>query len=150
MKICKRNFICLTSIVAFLLLVTTAKAQTVMQQLNNHEQTSYFATALEDADLQEKLNSEGPFTLFAPSNEMFNELSDVQKVGRNLLLNHIFVGMATKRSLEAMSEVTCLSGKNLTISSNEAKKLSINSIKVLTPNIRANNGVIHIIDGVIK
>lgn len=150
MKICQINFIRLISIVVFLSLLTTAEAQTVMQQLKSNEQTSYFAKALEDADLQERLNSEGPFTLFAPSNKMFSEFSAGQKVDRNLLLNHIFMGMATKRSLKAMSEVTCLSGKNITIASDKNQEVSINSFKVLTPNIRANNGVIHIIDGVIK
>ncbi|MDZ7680334.1 MAG: fasciclin domain-containing protein [Fodinibius sp.] len=136
-------------LVALLALFEIGQAQNIMQQLKNNARTSHFARALAEADLQDRLNSSGPFTLFAPSNSNFDKLNAVKNQIRNLLLNHIFTGMATERSLKAMSEVTCLSGETLIIVANNSQLL-INEVPIVESNIRADNGVIHIIDGVIK
>lgn len=128
---------------------STAQAQTVMQKLKKHENTSHFAQALENTNIDERLNQAGPFTLFAPSNRFFDELSTGQKSDSNLLLNHVFMGMATQRSLKAMSDITCLSGRTITINESD-ENLSVNSIVVISSNIKADNGIIHVIDGVIQ
>lgn len=128
----------------------SAQAQTVMQKLKANGQTTEFARALEETGIDDRINKQGPFTLFAPSNNAFNSLSSIEKGNNNLLLNHIFTGMATERSLKAMSNVTCLSGRNLTLQNDNNQGLTINSIKIVNSNIKADNGVIHIIDGVIK
>jgi uncharacterized surface protein with fasciclin (FAS1) repeats len=133
----------------FLTAFEVAHAQNVMEQLQRHSQTSQFARALADANLQDRLNGAGPFTLFAPTNATFNRLNSGQKTDRQLLLNHIFTGMATQRSLTAMSEVTCLSGQTLTISADGAQLL-IDEVAVIESNIRAENGIIHVVDGVLK
>lgn len=139
------GLVLLSSIV---LTVNLAQAQKIMDELKRNKQTVNFAAAIEKVNLQEKLNEPGPFTLFAPSNEAFGKLSNEQKINRNLLLNHIFTGMATERSLKAMSDITCLSGR--TIKVGHAQKLSIDNFVIIESNIRAQNGVIHIINGVIK
>lgn len=145
-----RKIILLSILLSFVWSINAVNGQTVVQQLKSNSQTAHFAKALEDANLHQKLKQSGPFTLLVPSNEAFKKLSESQKMNSNLLLNHIFTGMATKRSLKAMSKVTCLSGRTITIDSINEQELSIDSYKVLTFNIRADNGVIHIIDGVIK
>jgi uncharacterized surface protein with fasciclin (FAS1) repeats len=150
MKIQNRHITRVFAVLAFTFLLAPVQAQTVIEQLKKHSETVRFAEALENSDLQQKLNSAGPFTLFAPSNEAFAEYSGGKQVNESLLLNHVFMGMATERSLTAMSDITCLSGKNLTIEANNRQKLSVNSIIIITSNIRAQNGVIHIIDGVIE
>lgn len=129
---------------------STAEAQNVMQQLQHHPQTTHFAQALQQTNLDERLKTKGPFTLFAPSNSVFDQLTKGKQLDSDLLLNHIFIGMATERSLKAMSEVTCLSGHSITIKAASNGRLTVNSFDITTPNIRASNGVIHIIDGVIK
>lgn len=130
------------------LTVNLAQAQKIMDELKKNKQTNNFAAAIEKANLQDKLNEPGPFTLFAPSNEAFDKLTSSQKINQNLLLNHIFTGMATERSLKAMSDITCLSGR--TIKVGHAQRLSVDNFAIIESNIRAQNGVIHIIDGVIK
>ncbi|HEX6982277.1 MAG TPA: fasciclin domain-containing protein [Balneolaceae bacterium] len=126
-----------------------SQAQTVMDVLQNNSQTTEFAEALQQANLDERLNNSGPFTVFAPTNQAFSNLPDWQRTDENILLNHIFTGMATARSLRVMSNVTLLGGKTVTINGSR-DNLSIASQPVIENNIRANNGVIHIIDGVIR
>jgi len=145
-----RNIIRLTLFLGFISCFAVSEAQNVMQKLQSNRQTSHFARALVDANLHEKLNQNGPFTLFAPSNSAFDKLSIGQKNNDDLLLNHIFTGMATERSLKAMSEVTCLSGRTINIKTNSNDQVMVNSVPISTANIRTSNGVIHIIDGVIK
>lgn len=149
MKNYRKNIIPVLVTAWLFLSFASVQGQTVMQKLKSNSETSGFAKALEESEINEKLNGSGPFTLFAPSNSAFNSLSSVQKSNDNLLLNHIFTGLATKRSLSVMSEVTCLSGENLKIESS-GQDISINEIRIVETNIKADNGVIHIIGGVIN
>lgn len=137
-------------VILIMLASSNAEAQSIMNKLKANKETTHFAAALENTNLDERLDQKGPFTLFAPSNRTFDELSDGQQSDSNLLLNHIFTGMATERSLKAMSDITCLSGRTITIQKRNGNKLSVDSFVILTSNIRADNGVIHIIDGVIR
>lgn len=148
MKNYRRDIIPVLVTATLLLSFASAQGQNVMQKLKSNTETSEFAKALEQTNIDDRLNGSGPFTLFAPSNSAFNSLSSVQKNNNNLLLNHIFTGLATKRSLSVMSEVTCLSGENLKIDSN-GQDISINEVRIVEANIKADNGVIHIISGVI-
>ncbi|NGP89051.1 fasciclin domain-containing protein [Fodinibius halophilus] len=125
------------------------EAQNIMDKLQNNDQTSHFAQAIVEADLEQKFNASGPFTLFVPSNKKFASIPKIQQNNEQLILNHAFTGMATERSLKVMANVTCLSGKRLTINAKNNQVL-VNSFRIISPNIKANNGVIHIIDGVIK
>jgi uncharacterized surface protein with fasciclin (FAS1) repeats len=134
----------------FLLVVfSNVQAQSILEKLTSNSQTSQFAQALKDAGIHERLNESGPFTVFAPTNTAFDELSVGQKSDSNLLLNHILTGMATERNLRAMSDITCLSGRTITIQNKNGNNLSVESNRIISSNIKASNGVIHIIDGVI-
>lgn len=144
------NIVRLSIMIGFISVFTAAEAQTVIQKLQSNRQTSHFARALTESDLDAKLNDNGPYTLFAPSNSAFDKLSSAQQTNNNLLLNHVFTGMATERSLKAMSEVTCLSGLTISIKTDSRNQLSVNKVRVVSSNIRASNGVIHIIEGVIQ
>lgn len=150
MKNYKINIISFVLTISLVLVFLPLQAQTVLDKLKSNSQTTEFAKALENANIDDKINESGPFTLFAPSNSAFNNLSSFEKGNNDLLLNHIFMGMATERSLKAMTEVTCLSGRNLTIQAGSGRDISINNIRIVTSNVKAENGVIHIIDGVIR
>jgi len=134
--------------ISALFLSLNANGQTVMQELKNHQQTTHFAQALANTDLANRLEQQGPFTLFAPTNKSFDQLLKNQQNDRELLLNHVMTGFATERSLKLMSEVTCLSGHTIKI--NDGQRLTIGANSIVQANIKAGNGVIHIIDGVIK
>jgi uncharacterized surface protein with fasciclin (FAS1) repeats len=139
----------LTLALSFFVFLSEGQAQTILEKLNSNSQTSQFAKALESSGAAEQLKQSGPFTVFAPTNSAFNNLSSGQRSNRSLLLNHILTGMATERSLRAMSDITCLSGKTISIQNQSGSTLTIESNRITQSNIKARNGVIHIIDGVI-
>ncbi len=145
-----KKVISLFILLSFIWSVETINGQTVIEQLKNNSETVQFGEALEKTNIDERLNKAGPFTLLAPSNKSFAKLQSAQKNNSNLLLNHVFTGLATKRSLMAMSEVTCLSGRTITLRNTKDQELSVDSYRIIAFNIKADNGVIHIIDGVIK
>lgn len=130
---------------------TTAEAQTILEILKSNGQTSQFAAAIERAGLSDRFNkTDGSFTVFAPSNGAFNSISASEKSNSQLILNHIITGTATKRSLQYMSQMTCLSGLTVEVAQMNNNSLSIQNYPLIESNIRADNGVVHIIDGVIQ
>lgn len=125
---------------------TNGMAQDVMGVMKTNSRISNFVNALENAQLTDKLNERGPYTVFAPSNDTFN-MSATQKANRSYLLNYIMTGMATERNLRAMSNITTLGGKVLSLSKSESGNILIEDRQLIKSNIKASNGVIHIIDG---
>lgn len=112
--------------------------------------------ALEAAGLVETLSGEGPFTVFAPTDEAFAALPEgtleelLLPENREQLIQiltyHVVPGEALSTSLEA-GEVTTVEGSPVEISL--ADGVMVNDAKVVTADIEASNGVIHVIDKVI-
>lgn len=116
------------------------------------------AAALEAADLIDALSGEGPFTVFAPTDEAFAALPDgtldmllkpenKDKL-RSILLYHVVEGRVyADQAIEAEKAATLQGGKvKITKSWGNVK---INDAKVVNADIEASNGVIHVIDRVI-
>ncbi|SMO68989.1 fasciclin domain-containing protein [Fodinibius sediminis] len=130
---------------------SAAHGQSVLEVLKSNGQTSDFAAAIERAGLDDRLDrNKGSFTVFAPSNSAFNRISASEQNNSQLLLNHIITGKATKRSLQYMSKITCLSGLTVEVAQLNNSGLSIENYPLMESNIQADNGVIHVIDGVIQ
>lgn len=130
-----------------------ANSQQLMSVIKNHNNLSSFANAIESSGLDSELNGTGPYTVFAPVNEIFEkEISGKSLTSssvKNLLLNHIMTGYATERNMKVMSRATSLGGITLVLKSN-GNTLKINEAEVVRMNIKAQNGVLHIIKGVLK
>jgi uncharacterized surface protein with fasciclin (FAS1) repeats len=119
---------------------------------------STLAAALEAAGLIETLKGDGPFTVFAPTDEAFSKipaatLSELlrpeNKAKLTAILNyHVISGRITGDEVTDLKSATSLQGQTLRISSTK-DGLKINDAKVLTPDVEATNGVIHIIDAVL-
>lgn len=116
------------------------------------------AAALKAADLIDALSGEGPFTVFAPTDEAFAALPDgtldmllkpenKDKL-RSILLYHVVEGRVyADQAIEAEKAATLQGGKvKITKSWGNVK---INDAKVVNADIEASNGVIHVIDRVI-
>jgi uncharacterized surface protein with fasciclin (FAS1) repeats len=97
-------------------------------------------------------------TLFAPHNVAFDDVpedvrdeynNDPQLLG-NLLLNHIVRGKYTYEDLADVDELVTLGGSRLKVDHSREPGLKVNNAIVEIPNYRANNGVIHIIDDIMK
>jgi uncharacterized surface protein with fasciclin (FAS1) repeats len=114
--------------------------------------------ALEAAGLVEALQAEGPFTVFAPTDEAFAALPDGTVEGlladtealTGVLLYHVVDGkvMATQVIELDGQEVETLSGEHVVVMI-EDEVVKINEAQVVIPDIEASNGVIHVIDAVL-
>ena len=113
-------------------------------------------TALEAAGLVDTLSGEGPYTVFAPTDEAFAALPEGtvkkllmpenQAMLAQILTYHVVSGELTSGSL-APGAVTTVEGSDVIVEIEETVK--VNGATVITPDISATNGVIHAIDQVI-
>jgi uncharacterized surface protein with fasciclin (FAS1) repeats len=115
-------------------------------------------TALQEADLVEALQAEGPFTVFAPTDDAFaalpeGTLEDLladKDALTNVLLYHVLEGkVMSAQAIElAGQEVSTLSGDSVALSL-DGEILKVNDAVVIIADIEASNGVIHVIDAVL-
>ncbi len=127
---------------------------TVIDVATDHPEFGTLCLALKTAGLVEMLQEPGPFTVFAPTDEAFralNEkldelLADTEAL-RAVLTNHIVKGSLTASDLASKDGIEALSGMGLTIDTGDGTKL--NGCRIVEADMRAGNGVIHAIDGVI-
>lgn len=116
------------------------------------------AAALEAADLVETLQGEGPFTVFAPTDEAFAALPEgtletlLEPENKEqlaaILTYHVVPGMVTAEDIEP-GEVETVEGSAVTLAVAEDGTVTVNDATVVTADVMASNGVIHVIDAVI-
>jgi transforming growth factor-beta-induced protein len=109
--------------------------------------------ALRAADLAEALQGTGPFTVFAPTDKAFAKLpagtvaSLLQPKNKaqlqSILKYHVVAGKTMSTDLMKYSNAKTLQGNKVKLS------LAINNAKVIKADIKASNGVIHVVDQVI-
>ena len=114
------------------------------------------AAALTAADLIPTLKGEGPFTVFAPTDEAFAKLpagtveallKDKAKLTA-ILTYHVVAGAVPASEVVKMSSAKTVNGKDVTVAV-KSGKVMINNATVVTPDIKASNGIIHVIDTVL-
>jgi uncharacterized surface protein with fasciclin (FAS1) repeats len=117
------------------------------------------AAALQAAGLIETLKGKGPFTVFAPTDAAFAKLpkgtvEDLLKPENKAKLTAILTYHVVPGSVMAAQVVT-MNGKEAKTVNGQAVKITVNgsavtvgSAKVVTTDIKASNGVIHVIDSV--
>jgi len=114
------------------------------------------AKALEAAGLVETLKGEGPFTVFAPTDEAFAKLpegtldallKDKEKLTA-ILTYHVVPGNVTSEQVAGMTSAKTVNGQELRIAS-AAGKVTVGQATVTQADIPATNGVIHVIDTVL-
>lgn len=112
------------------------------------------------ADAVAALTGEGPFTIFAPSDDAFNAFmaANAELVNQALadptilagiLLYHVAPGNLLAADVAASSEIVSLNGAPLAITVDGDKVMINGMYMVVTADIVAGNGVVHIIDGVL-
>lgn len=114
--------------------------------------------ALEAADLVATLQSPGPFTVFAPTDEAFAKLPagtvDDLLLPENkdklisLLTYHVVPGEVLAADVVALDSAQTVQGQPVTISASDAG-VRINQAAVIQTDFMASNGVIHVIDEVL-
>ncbi|MDP8966922.1 MAG: fasciclin domain-containing protein [Cyanobacteriota bacterium] len=111
--------------------------------------------AVEAADLVDILKSPGPYTVFAPIDEAFARmpegtldslLQDIPKL-KKILTYHVLFGDVRTDNLLELEEAETVEGSIVTIDTTNGYK--VNQAVVVTPDILADNGVIHVIDSIL-
>jgi transforming growth factor-beta-induced protein len=108
-------------------------------------------------DLVETLNGEGNFTVFAPTNAAFTallsavgqtSLDDIpEDVLRDILEYHV-LGVAVRSNQLVNGTVATVGGELLTVSTTNGFRLN-NTVNIVTTNLLASNGIVHVIDAVL-
>ena len=114
------------------------------------------ATALTEANLIETLKVEGPFTVFAPTDEAFAKLPEGtveallkdKEALTNILLYHVVSGNVSSSEVVKLDAATTIAKSDVSIKVKDGK-VFINDSQVTTADVMASNGVIHIIDTVL-
>lgn len=114
--------------------------------------------ALKAADLVETLKSDGPFTVFAPTEQAFaalpvSTLQDLLKPENKtklqaILKYHVVPGKVSSAQVVKLSSAKTVNGDPVTIRIN-GSSVMVNEAKVVKTDITASNGVIHVIDTVL-
>jgi uncharacterized surface protein with fasciclin (FAS1) repeats len=114
------------------------------------------AAALQAAGLVEALKGPGPFTVFAPTDAAFAKLppgtveallKDPAKLAA-ILKYHVVAGSVTGAEVVKLTSAKTLNGQSVTIKVADGKVM-VDGATVTKPDIKASNGIIHVIDTVI-
>jgi uncharacterized surface protein with fasciclin (FAS1) repeats len=116
------------------------------------------AAALEAAGLVDTLKGEGPFTVFAPTDDAFAKLPEgtiatlLEPANKDqltaILTYHVVPGEVTAAQVAGTTEAETVNGKMLTIDASGGTVM-VNNATVTTADVMATNGVIHVIDTVL-
>lgn len=113
-------------------------------------------TAVKAAGLVETLKGEGPFTVFAPTDAAFakvptdtlNALLADKAALANVLTYHVVAGKVMAAGVVKLTSAVTVQGQAVSIEVKDGK-VYIDGTQVVTTDIEASNGVIHVIDAVI-
>ena len=132
--------------------------ETIVALASSRDDLSTLVSAIEAAGLAESLSGEGPFTVFAPTNEAFEALPEgtldelLKPENANqlsaILTYHVVPQEAMAADVASMTEASTLLGAPVSISA-EGDAVMINDATVTEADIAASNGVIHVIDTVL-
>ncbi len=138
-------------------LALNVKAQNIVELAQGQEDLSTFVSAIEAAGLTETLQAEGPYTVFAPSNDAFATLPDGKlqhlMMPENkdelakILTYHILSGQMLSGDLSDGKTAT-VQGEEVEVAVTDSG-VSLNDATVTSADIQATNGVIHVIDKVV-
>lgn len=135
-----------------------AAQKTIVGVAAANEDFSTLVTALQAAGLDEVLQGEGPFTVFAPTNAAFAALppgtveSLLEPGNREqlvaILTYHVVPGSVYAADVVKLDTATTVQGSDLQIDAGMGS-VKVDDATVIATDIEASNGVIHVIDAVI-
>jgi transforming growth factor-beta-induced protein len=140
------------------LLAPATKAADIVDTAVGAGNFKTLAAALGAADLVETLKGKGPFTVFAPTDEAFKKLPEGTVAGllkpenkaalAGILTYHVVPGAVMAEQVVELSGATTVNGQRVDIQVDD-NGVSVDDAKVVTTDIKCDNGVIHVIDSVI-
>ena len=168
----KKNY--LKSVVGSLLILLTinvnAQSKNIVETAASSKDFTTLVAAVQAADLVEVLSSEGPFTVFAPTNEAFSKLPagtlesllkpENKTTLQNILKYHLVSGSIVASDVvnlikqnEGKATVVTVSGDTLTAQMKDGAVYLVdennNWSKITATDLKTSNGIIHVIDSVV-
>lgn len=131
----------------------------IVETASANDNFSTLVTAVSEAGLVDALSAEGPFTVFAPTNEAFAALPEgtvesllmdenIEQLQAILQL-HVVAGKIKSGDIaEGTTEVETLGGETIEVV-NDGHSITVGGAEVIMADVYTSNGVIHAIDGVI-
>ena len=152
-----RTFMTL-ALVVFTVSVAQAKSKDIVDTAASAGQFKTLVAAVQAAGLVDTLKGDGPFTVFAPTDEAFAKLpagtvEDLLKPENKdklvaILTYHVVPGKIMSSDIAGKStEVKTVQGDTLAVDATDGVK--VDAANVVTADIGASNGVIHVIDTVV-
>ncbi|MEB3356991.1 MAG: fasciclin domain-containing protein [Synechococcales bacterium] len=116
---------------------------------------STLVAAVKAADLVDVLKSDGPFTVFAPTDDAFAKLppGTIQTLVQNppqlarILTYHVVPGKLMRSDLVGKDHLVSVEGSTIRLDLSD--NFEVKNATVVMPDVEADNGVIHVIDNVI-
>jgi uncharacterized surface protein with fasciclin (FAS1) repeats len=127
----------------------------LIQTLSDSGHFGTLLKAIQVADLEDILSSEGPFTVLAPTDAAFSNadmdvealLDNVPKLKR-VLLYHVLSGDVRSDDLMQIDEAPTLEGSILAVEQ-DGQTVRVNEVAVTQVDLLSDNGTVHTIDGVL-
>ena len=130
----------------------------IVEHVNASEQLKTLFATVRVSDLTEILQSDGPFTIFAPSDEAFSKLPEGMLLSLinpdnkeeliKLLANHVIIGEINSSDLTSGMITKNVQGNSMKIYVS-GDVVKINGSRIMTSDIKASNGIVHVVDQVI-
>lgn len=157
-SIIKTDIMCSNGIIHVIDEVILPESGTVVDVAKSTGTFETLVAALGAGDLAEALSGEGPFTVFAPTDEAFEKLPsgtvetllkpENKDMLRGILLYHVVEGRVFSNDAIAAKSAHTLQGREIKITT-KGKRVMINDAKVTSADIDASNGVIHVVNQVL-
>lgn len=135
-----------------------AQDKNIVELAVGNENLSTLVAAVKAAGLAETLAGEGPFTVFAPTNEAFEKLPEgtvetlLKPENKDQLIAvltyHVVAGKVMSTDLKNNMKAKTVQGESATIKLADGKA-SVDNATVIAADVAASNGVVHVIDEVI-
>ncbi|SMO75240.1 fasciclin domain-containing protein [Gracilimonas mengyeensis] len=130
--------------------------QNIVEIASKNYELSTLVSLVAEAGLVETLQGDGPFTVFAPTNEAFEEVSSTleglsAEQVREVLTYHVATveALSTEIASNDLTELPTVQGENITITLSGAEVVINGSAGVNEVDLQGTNGVVHIIDSVL-
>ncbi len=135
-----------------------ASAKTITDIVVEDARFSTLEAAVKAAGLAATLSGDGPFTVFAPTDQAFASLpagtldallADPTGALKNVLLYHVVAGNVKAAQVVTLTKATTVQGQDVTIKVEGGKVYLNGNVEVTVTDIEAKNGTIHVINGVL-
>ncbi len=133
-------------------------AKTILDVASDAGTFKTLVAALKAADLTETLSEPGPFTVFAPTDKAFSALPkgtvemllkpENKEALVKILTYHVVPGSVESKTLKS-GKVKTVEGSSIMVKVGKDGKVTIDDAQVKTADVKASNGIIHVIDKVI-